>query len=246
MLTPRSSGSTDHRRQESLPLDDGPPHGSQEPGTLQNGPTFSWRKRVSKFWEDWVKVTHRGSITTMHIWTFMVRGSNYDSARLLLYEKHQFQELLTCSVLHISVGVIRNKPTFHVEFSEVRISVVAITLYAWLSLDPLTFRSVPTVTEYVTRSTSSQGTFFALFKCDHSKVEELDELVTNKAGFESFYTISSQTYSRKIDLDVCNSLGSFGATVSEISWIWCRLLAGLSLYSLDPVPCLNSIPRSTV
>ena len=38
--------------------------------------------------------------------------------------------------------------------------------------------------------------------------------MTRKAGFDSVSTISSQTYSRKIDVDVCNSLGSFGATVS--------------------------------
>ena len=48
-------------------------------------------------------------------------------------------------------------------------------------------------------------------------MEELDELVTKKAGFDSVFTISSQTYSRKIDLDVLNSLGSFGATVSTLS-----------------------------
>ena len=48
-------------------------------------------------------------------------------------------------------------------------------------------------------------------------MEELDELVTKKAGFNSVFTISSQTYSRKIDLDILNSLGSFGATVSNYS-----------------------------
>ncbi|KAF6229198.1 hypothetical protein HO133_007314 [Letharia lupina] len=65
-------------------------------------------------------------------------------------------------------------------------------------------------------ATGTQGTFLSLFRGDHSKVEELDELVTKKAGFESVFTISSQTYSRKIDLDVCNSLGSFGATCERI------------------------------
>ena len=71
---------------------------------------------------------------------------------------------------------------------------------------------------YVFRATGTQSTFLALFKGDHSKVEELDELVAKKAGFDgNVFTISSQTYSRKIDLDVCNSLGSFGATVSECS-----------------------------
>ncbi|MCJ1453112.1 adenylosuccinase ade13 [Mycoblastus sanguinarius] len=65
-------------------------------------------------------------------------------------------------------------------------------------------------------ATGTQATFLALFKGDHSKVEELDELVTKKAGFESMFTISSQTYSRKIDVDVCNALGSFGATCQRI------------------------------
>lgn len=65
-------------------------------------------------------------------------------------------------------------------------------------------------------ATGTQSTFLALFKGDHSKVERLDELVTRKAGFDSVSTISSQTYSRKIDVDVCNSLGSFGATCERI------------------------------
>ncbi|KAM0797102.1 putative adenylosuccinate lyase Ade13 [Usnea florida] len=65
-------------------------------------------------------------------------------------------------------------------------------------------------------ATGTQSTFLALFKGDHSKVERLDELVTRKAGFDSVSTISSQTYSRKIDVDVCNALGSFGATCERI------------------------------
>lgn len=65
-------------------------------------------------------------------------------------------------------------------------------------------------------ATGTQGTFLALFKGDHGKVEELDELVTRKAGFKSFFTITSQTYSRKIDVDVLNALSSFGATCERI------------------------------
>ena len=65
-------------------------------------------------------------------------------------------------------------------------------------------------------ATGTQATFLSLFKGDHSKVEELDELVTKKAGFESHFIITSQTYSRKIDLDVLNALGSFGATCERI------------------------------
>ena len=65
-------------------------------------------------------------------------------------------------------------------------------------------------------ATGTQATFLALFKGDHEKVEELDELVTKKAGFNSAFTITSQTYSRKIDVDVLNALGSFGATCERI------------------------------
>lgn len=55
-----------------------------------------------------------------------------------------------------------------------------------------------------------------IFHGDHDKVEKLDELVTEKAGFARAAVISSQTYSRKIDADVLNVLGSFGATCERI------------------------------
>ncbi len=65
-------------------------------------------------------------------------------------------------------------------------------------------------------TTGTQASFLAIFNGDHSKVEELDELVTKKAGFQSAYAISSQTYSRKIDVDVANALSSFGTTCQRI------------------------------
>ena len=40
--------------------------------------------------------------------------------------------------------------------------------------------------------------------------------MTKKAGFASAFTICSQTYSRKIDADIANALGSFGATCHRI------------------------------
>jgi len=58
--------------------------------------------------------------------------------------------------------------------------------------------------------------FLSIFNGDHSKVEALDKLVTQKAGFESAFIVTSQTYSRKIDADVLNALGSFGATCQRI------------------------------
>ena len=65
-------------------------------------------------------------------------------------------------------------------------------------------------------TTGTQASFLQIFNGDHDKVERLDELVTEKAGFDSMYIISSQTYSRKIDVDVANALGSFGSTCERI------------------------------
>ncbi|KAF2174409.1 putative adenylosuccinate lyase Ade13 [Zopfia rhizophila CBS 207.26] len=73
-------------------------------------------------------------------------------------------------------------------------------------------------------TTGTQASFLQIFNGDHSKVEQLDELVTQKAGFESAYIISSQTYTRKIDVDVLNALSSFGATCEHIGQA-IRLLA---------------------
>ncbi|MCJ1316621.1 adenylosuccinase ade13 [Xylographa vitiligo] len=78
--------------------------------------------------------------------------------------------------------------------------------------DDLRFRGVK-------GTTGTQASFLALFAGDHQKVKELDSLVTKKADFDTVhpaYQISSQTYSRKIDVDVLSSLGSFGATCQRI------------------------------
>lgn len=68
-------------------------------------------------------------------------------------------------------------------------------------------------------TTGTQASFLQIFNNDHGKVEKLDELVTQKAGFDHApaYIISSQTYSRKIDLDVSNALASFGATCQRMA-----------------------------
>lgn len=69
-----------------------------------------------------------------------------------------------------------------------------------------------------------QASFLQIFEGDHDKVEKLDDLVTHKAGFASAYIISSQTYTRKVDVDVLNALASFGSTCENIGQA-IRLLA---------------------
>lgn len=66
-------------------------------------------------------------------------------------------------------------------------------------------------------TTGTQASFLAIFDGDHSKVEQLDEIIAKKAGFKTACDISSQTYTRKIDVDVSNAFSSFGATCQRIS-----------------------------
>jgi adenylosuccinate lyase len=75
--------------------------------------------------------------------------------------------------------------------------------------DDLRFRGVK-------GTTGTQASFLQMFNGDHGKVEELDRLVTEKAGFKSAYTISCQTYPRKVDVDVLYALANFGATCEHI------------------------------
>lgn len=65
-------------------------------------------------------------------------------------------------------------------------------------------------------TTGTQASFLQIFNGNHAKVEKLDELVTSKSGFRDAFTITSQTYSRKVDADIVNVLGSFGATCERI------------------------------
>lgn len=50
------------------------------------------------------------------------------------------------------------------------------------------------------------------------KVKQLDALVTKMAGFEKYYGVTGQTYSRKVDIECLNVLSSLGATVHKVSW----------------------------
>ncbi|XP_009586410.1 PREDICTED: adenylosuccinate lyase, partial [Fulmarus glacialis] len=75
-------------------------------------------------------------------------------------------------------------------------------------------------------TTGTQASFLQLFEGDHSKVEELDRLVTAKAGFKRSYMVTGQTYSRKVDIEVLSVLASLGASIHKICTD-IRLLANL-------------------
>ena len=74
-------------------------------------------------------------------------------------------------------------------------------------------------------TTGTQASFLALFNNNYGKVKALDRLVTQKAGFSDAFTVTSQTYSRKIDVDIANVFASFGATAQRIGGDLRRLAA---------------------
>jgi adenylosuccinate lyase len=58
-----------------------------------------------------------------------------------------------------------------------------------------------------------------IFNGDTEKIDRLNKYLCQKAGFHSCYEISSQTYSRKVDLRIANALSSFGATAVRIATV---------------------------
>jgi adenylosuccinate lyase len=64
-------------------------------------------------------------------------------------------------------------------------------------------------------TTGTQASFLALFKGDHQKVKQLDELVTHKMGFVQFHSVTGQTYSRKVDTQVLDTLSGIGQSAQK-------------------------------
>ncbi|XP_014648718.1 PREDICTED: adenylosuccinate lyase isoform X2 [Ceratotherium simum simum] len=85
--------------------------------------------------------------------------------------------------------------------------------------DDLRFRGVK-------GTTGTQASFLELFEGDDQKVEQLDKMVTEKAGFKRAFIITGQTYTRKVDIEVLSVLASLGASVHKICTD-IRLLANL-------------------
>lgn len=65
-------------------------------------------------------------------------------------------------------------------------------------------------------TTGTQASFLELFDGNHDKVDELDKLVTEMAGFQKSFKICGQTYTRKVDVDILAALASLGSSVHKI------------------------------
>ncbi len=74
-------------------------------------------------------------------------------------------------------------------------------------------------------TTGTQASFLELFAGDHDKVRRLERLVAEKIGFEDVYAVTGQTYPRKVDSQVVDSLSGVGQSLHKIATDL-RLLAG--------------------
>nr|XP_039260491.1 LOW QUALITY PROTEIN: adenylosuccinate lyase-like [Styela clava] len=74
-------------------------------------------------------------------------------------------------------------------------------------------------------ATGTQASFMALFE-DTSKVEKLNDRITEMCNFNKSYIITGQTYPRKVDADILSRLASLGSSIHKICTD-IRLLAGM-------------------
>ncbi|KAI1199938.1 L-Aspartase-like protein [Nemania serpens] len=65
-------------------------------------------------------------------------------------------------------------------------------------------------------TTGTQASFLEIFQGDASKCDQLNTLLCTKLGFPSCYDISTQTYTRKVDLVIANAVAGLGATAQKI------------------------------
>ncbi len=74
----------------------------------------------------------------------------------------------------------------------------------------------------------TQATFLELFKGDHQKVRELDKLVAEKLGFDSVFPVTGQTYTRKLDMKLAETLAGIAASCHKFG-VDLRLLSNLKV-----------------
>ncbi len=74
----------------------------------------------------------------------------------------------------------------------------------------------------------TQATFLELFKGDHDKVMALDHLVARKLGFKESFPVTGQTYTRKLDIKIAETLAGIGASAHKFA-VDLRLLSNLKV-----------------
>lgn len=64
-------------------------------------------------------------------------------------------------------------------------------------------------------TTGTQASFLKLFDGDHGKVRQLERLVAKRMGFKTTYAVTGQTYSRKVDSQIVETLAGIAASAHK-------------------------------
>jgi adenylosuccinate lyase len=64
-------------------------------------------------------------------------------------------------------------------------------------------------------TTGTQASFLEIFQGDHAKCDALNEKLCKRFGFPACYDISSQTYTRKVDLIVANAVAGLASSAHK-------------------------------
>src|SRR3954451_2493711 len=81
-----------------------------------------------------------------------------------------------------------------------------------LDLEEIEHRISSLKARSVKGTTGTQASFLELFDGDHDKVLKLEQLVAKKMEFDATYAITGQTYSRKVDAQVLDTLSGIAAS----------------------------------
>jgi adenylosuccinate lyase len=119
----------------------------------------------------------------------------------------------------------------HTHFQPAQPTTVGKRACLWLQellldLERLRFEQSRLRLRGVKGTTGTQATFLDLFAGDHDKVRSLDRMVAEKLGLAGTYPVTGQTYSRKVDAFVLDTLSGIGQSTAKMATD-IRLLARL-------------------
>jgi len=84
-----------------------------------------------------------------------------------------------------------------------------------LDLEEIEYRISTLKARGVKGTTGTQASFLQLFEGDHSRVRQLDKLVARKMGFDDVYAATGQTYTRKVDAQILQTLSGIAQSAHK-------------------------------
>ena len=86
-----------------------------------------------------------------------------------------------------------------------------------LDMEELEYRLSTLAARSTKGTTGTQASFLQLFDGDHAKVRELERRVATKMGFEKIYAVTGQTYPRKVDTQILNTLAGIAESTHKLA-----------------------------